>query len=702
MSSAKLSLSRSCSSVSTTASPNNKRTNEQTKQTTNENTKDENLVVNSDKSKKKLKPTTTTTPKQEGGGGEDIGDFSLYRISALSVKSLTDRSIHSLFPIQYKTFDFVYDGQDVIGRAKTGTGKTLSFALPVVERLFASSSRKSKTCRVGSQVLCLTPTRELAQQVNKEFDFLSAGRFASTCLYGGTPDYSQISDLRRGTEVIVGTPGRTLDLLKRGELKTENLSVFILDEADQMLEMGFREDIDAILEIIAGSCRAKSTIIANSDDEQPTTTKQTKAAPKPAMQYLLFTATLPSWVQTIANRFMKANRKTVDVVSTSSSSDSLGAVTHYVVYCGFLERAKCLGDVLMLYGGGPTGKAIVFTETKSQANDIGMSSAISQQCRVLHGDIPQSTREVTLKAFKQGKFNCLVATDVAARGIHVDDVDLVVQIDLPKDVDSYIHRSGRTGRANKSGTCMTFCKHSDRAFLRTIERKANITFVRVGVPQPDELVEALAAHAAGKLQSANVPVDSIASLATVANGLIEQYGAAEAVSRCLYELSGVGRSGCGVLRSALTGREGFKTYSLTFQNANVERHAYAWKALKNMFKDEDLIENCTSMALLEDNKGVVFDVQPEVLPKFEKIAKSLPPQKSCVLEVVRKLPALLVNEDEDNSGGGGDKNPNHKWSSKRTGGGYNNRGNSSSGGGRGGGRGYSKGLRGGRGRGRGY
>eukprot|EP00922_Rhytidocystis_sp_ex-Travisia-forbesii_P059538 GHVS01088285.1.p1 GENE.GHVS01088285.1~~GHVS01088285.1.p1 ORF type:complete len:729 (+),score=118.63 GHVS01088285.1:87-2189(+) len=698
----KLTLSRSCSSVSTTASPSNKT---RTKDEQTKNTIEEEVVV-VEKSKKKQKTETTqqkieTTTKDENS--KHLGDFSLFKISAISMKSLTDRNIQTLFPIQYKTFDFVYDGEDVIGRAKTGTGKTLSFALPVVERLFASSSRKSKTGRVGSQVLCLTPTRELAQQVHKEFDFLSGGRFAATCLYGGTPDYGQISDLRRGTEVVVGTPGRTLDLLKRGELKTENLSVFILDEADQMLEMGFREDIDAILEIIAGSCRAKSTKIANSDDEQTPTTKQKTTPPKPPMQYLLFTATLPSWVQTIANRFMKSNRKTVDVVSTScSSSSSESVVTHYVVYCGFLERAKCLGDILMLYGGGPTGKAIVFTETKSQANDIGMSSAISQQCRVLHGDIPQSTREVTLKAFKQGKFNCLVATDVAARGIHVDDVDLVVQIDLPKDVDSYIHRSGRTGRANKSGTCMTFCKHSDRAFLRTIERKANIKFVRVGVPQPDELVEAQAAHAAGKLQSANVPVDSIASLATVANGLIEQYGAAEAVSRCLYELSGVGRSGCGVLRSALTGREGFKTYSLTFQNANVERHAYAWKALKNMFKDEDLIENCTSMALLEDNKGVVFDVQPEVLPKFEKIAKSLPPQKSCVLEVVRKLPALLVNEDEDNSGGGGDKNPNHKWSSKRTGGGYNNRGNSSSGGGRGGGRGYSKGLRGGRGRGRGY
>ena len=259
----------------------------------------------------------------------------------------------------------------------------------------------------------------------------------------------------------MGTCGRVIDHMKRGNFDFTGLRYAILDEADQMLNLGFKENVEEIMETI-------------------------KTGGLKDLQCLMFSATIPRWVQTIAHTFLKPGFSTIDLVKDLKNKTSK-TVQHLAINCPYTNRMSALADILICYGGGQT---IVFTSTKKEANDLLLSEKIKKDIEVMHGDIAQNQREVTLKRFKEKKFSVLVATDVAARGLDIPSVDLVVQIEPPKDTETYIHRSGRTARAGRSGKCITFYTLKQKMLITMIEQRAGIQFQKIGVPQPDDVIRA--------------------------------------------------------------------------------------------------------------------------------------------------------------------------------------------------------------------
>ena len=285
------------------------------------------------------------------------------------------------------------------------------------------------------------------------------------CLYGGSPIGPQRFALSRGVDIAVGTPGRIIDLLERGSLCLDNLEWMILDEADQMLDQGFQEELENIFAAVPVE-RQKNGLIHT----------------------LLFSATVPNWVRDIASRFMRPNAKTFDFVGNDSLQSAQG-VKHLAIACSKAERQRTLSDVIKVYSGVAKARTIVFANTKAEANEIATKSSISSECQVLHGDVSQAQREVTLKDFRDGNFSILVATDVAARGLDIEGVELVVQSEPPRSHETYIHRSGRTGRAGRTGVCITFFAPSQMRFLKNIEDAVGIKFQLIGTPQRSQMIE---------------------------------------------------------------------------------------------------------------------------------------------------------------------------------------------------------------------
>ena len=273
----------------------------------------------------------------------------------------------------------------------------------------------------------------------------------------------------------------------------------MLDEADRMLDMGFQEDMDKVF----------SAVKAGEADRK--------------LQTLLFSATVPSWVKSVANKYMADDRVTVDLVEGKKMQASVD-VTHYKCRCSWEteSRASMIYDLIRVHATSVvTGEArcIVFVQTKREANELIVAKNMKLQCRTMHGDIPQATRESTLKAFRDGKFSVLVATDVAARGIHIDNIDLVVNCEPPylgrtsnnrrADVDTYVHRSGRTGRAGRKGCCITLFTHRQEHLLDNIEKKIGNTLKRIGPPQPSELLGSLVKGVTGKVMSVRIYVRAL-------------------------------------------------------------------------------------------------------------------------------------------------------------------------------------------------
>lgn len=252
-----------------------------------------------------------------------------------------------------------------------------------------------------------------------------------------------------------------MDHIERKNFDFSALRYAILDEADQMLNLGFKENVTFIVDTI-------------------------KSAGLKDLQCLMFSATIPKWVESIAYSFLKPGHSKIDLVKDLKNKTSK-TVAHLAINCPYQNRISTLADVLICYGGGQT---IVFTQTKKEANDLLLSEKIKKDIEVMHGDIPQNQREVTLKRFKEKKFSVLVATDVAARGLDIPSVDLVVQIEPPKDTETYIHRSGRTARAGRSGKCITFYTPKQLMLVKMIEQKAGIIFEKIGAPLPDDIIRA--------------------------------------------------------------------------------------------------------------------------------------------------------------------------------------------------------------------
>lgn len=358
----------------------------------------------------------------------------------------------------------------------------------------------------------MAPTRELAIQVSNELDLLKHHKheFKISTIYGGVSYEKQTSELNEGVEFIVGTTGRIMDHISRENTDFSSVETVILDEADRMLDMGFQEDIEMIM----------SSVNNETQGNKP--------------QFILFSATIPPWVKEVAKTYLDKSYEIVNLVKDLKNKTAK-AVEHLALKHNIADKISLLSDILKWYGG-LTKKTIIFTETKNEANEIMTSSHLGDSIEILHGDITQYRREVSLQRFKDNKWNVLVATDVAARGLDIPNVDLIIQLQPPKDIESYIHRSGRTARAGNQGVCITFYNNDDFETIKRIEANAGITFKKIGAPQPDEIIKSSAENINSELL--NVEKDVLPYFKEAATKLILEKGALNAVSLALAYISG--------------------------------------------------------------------------------------------------------------------------------------------------------------------
>ncbi len=336
-------------------------------------------------------------------------------------------------PIQEKCIQHLLDGRDLMGSAQTGTGKTAAFILPLLQRLSRNARRPHKGT---PRALILAPTRELAAQIDASIQ--TYGRFlrlSHTVVFGGVNQFSQVKALNRGVDVLVATPGRLLDLMEQRYIHLNEVEVFILDEVDRMLDMGFIPDIKKVLAEIPAD-----------------------------RQTLFFSATLPSKITELAHTMVS------DPVHVTIAPDqpTVERIVQKVLFVGKKNKSALLVSLLQ---DRQIEKAIVFTQMKHAANKVVEKLlAAGIQATAIHGNKSQAARTKALAGFKRGKFRVLVATDVAARGLDVDDITHVINYDLPMEAETYVHRIGRTARAGASGAAISFCCAETRAYLRPIER----------------------------------------------------------------------------------------------------------------------------------------------------------------------------------------------------------------------------------------
>jgi len=351
-------------------------------------------------------------PASEAPAYEPTHTFADFDLDPRLKKSVADKGYETPTPIQDQIIPHVLNGSDVVGIADTGTGKTAAFLVPLVNAVIRGRSKK---------ILVITPTRELAQQIEEEFISLAGGmQLFSTCCVGGAPIGKQIGRLRKRNNFVIGTPGRLKDLVERGELDLGSFSTLVLDEADRMLDMGFIDDMKRIM--------------SGMPDKRHT---------------LFFSATISNEISKLINTFL-TDPQTVSVKTGDTSSQ----VDQDIVRTGSEDKRDVLERLLV---ADEYEKVLVFGETKRGVDRLARDldkrgiSAVA-----IHGNKSQSQRERALKRFKDGQANVLVATDVAARGLDIDDVSHVINYDTPQTYDDYIHRIGRTGRAGKTGKALTF------------------------------------------------------------------------------------------------------------------------------------------------------------------------------------------------------------------------------------------------------
>jgi len=549
---------------------------------------------------------------------------------------LKKRGIKYLFPIQEKTFFMVFQGKDLIARDRTGSGKTLGYALPLIEKLRSEGMFKVKKPQQNPHLLILLPTRELAIQVTNEINMLrhESNEYRVLNLYGGTEIRPQIMDLRNGAEIVVGTPGRILDLLERNVLNFSETKAIVLDEADQMLNMGFQESVEMIFE-------------------------KHKEHRKEQTQYLLFSATIPDWIHNITRKYISENREFIDLVKNSEAK-TVKTVEHLAINCPYHMRVETIGDVVLCYGGKHC-RTIIFTETKSEANDIMLKSKIKQECQVLHGDIPQKQREITFKGFREGKFKCLIATNVAARGLDIPEIDLIVQLDPPVDVDTYIHRAGRTARAGRKGVCVTFYTKKQLLLLEKIERKANIILKRAGTPQPLDIIKASVRDIIHGLKQ--VSNDVLPLFDQAAQELIKDLGPQDALARALAYVSG--HTEKLKQRSLLCAFDGWVTFIVKSQ-MEFRNIGFVWTFIRNSF-DAETVNKIKGMRAFKDRKGAAFDAPEDIQAVFEEFVSN---NSNFTIEKALTLPDLM---DENPTFNGYNNNMNNNQ--EETGGFHNKRNN---------------------------
>lgn len=611
---------------------------------TKENSKKDNTAPKTEK-----KTLESKEPNQE-----ELGNFKNFPLSESTIETLKKTGIAYLFPIQSTTFQAIYEGKDIIGRDRTGSGKTLAFCLPILEKFRKLGRFKERVRGQRPLVVVIVPTRELCIQVGKEF-----ARFKNTPneykvlpVYGGTPIYNQIRSLQDGVEVVVGTPGRLMDLQNRGELIMRDLKTFILDETDQMLNFGFQEDIEKILK------KAKQEIADNNRDILD-------------LQYLLFSATIPRWVDKIAMKFMKPNVFRVDNIKGHEVKTSKTVQHLSIFFANKDAKIKAIGDVVSVYGGSHS-RTIIFTDRKSEANDILLGGQLKIECQVLHGDIPQKQREVTFETFKKGNLKCLVATNVAARGLDIPKVDLIIQLTPPSEIDSYIHRSGRTGRAGKNGVCITFCTKWEANNLAKIEHQAKISIKKVGIPQIADIMKANARDIS--LGFDKVSTDVIPFFEETAKDIFSKYKAEDALCRALAIITGYTKMI--QQRSLLMSNDNHFTFIVEGEY-EVRSVGYFWNILRRYYTPQ-IVDSIKGMKLLSTKKGVAFDIPEQHKEKFLEIAKTFESGLKCYQAT--ELPEMEEQRFNSYGGRGRGGGRNYGRNGGNRNGGYNRSGGNRNGG----------------------
>lgn len=389
---------------------------------------------------------TSETPEAEGIRFTDLG------LDPRVLAALEKVGYEKPSPIQEQTIPLLLDGSDVVGLAQTGTGKTAAFAVPALSRLAELSDIHGPS--KDTQVLVLAPTRELALQVAEAFSSYATEMEDFTVLpvYGGSPYGPQLAGLKRGAQVVVGTPGRVIDHLKKGSLDLSNLQYLVLDEADEMLRMGFQEAVEEIFE----------------------QTPESK-------QVALFSATMPKTIRKIAEQYLN-NPTEVRVKSKTTTSANIRQRYMQVMHSHKLEAMTRVLEVEDYDG------IIVFVRTKKETEELADKlKARGFQAAAINGDIPQNQRERTVEALREGRIDILVATDVAARGLDVERISLVVNFDIPHDTESYVHRIGRTGRAGRAGEAILFMTPREKYMLRQIEKATRQQVEQMHMPTVDDV-----------------------------------------------------------------------------------------------------------------------------------------------------------------------------------------------------------------------
>ncbi len=420
--------------------------------------------------------------------------FTELNISESTLKSVRRMGFEEATPIQEGTIRLGMEGKDIIGQAQTGTGKTTAFGIPLIEKI---------DTRDGNvQGLVIAPTRELAIQVSEELYKLGKDKNVRILsVFGGQEIGRQIRALKNRPQIIVGTPGRLLDHINRRTLKLENVNTLVLDEADEMLNMGFIEDIQSIMSNVPE-------------------TRQT----------LLFSATMPDPIRRIAEKFMK----TPEIVKIKSKEMTVENIEQFFVKSVEREKFDILSRLLNVH---QPELAIVFGRTKRRVDELAHALNIrGYLAEGIHGDLSQAKRMSVLKQFKANKIDILVATDVAARGLDISGVSHVYNFDIPQDPESYVHRIGRTGRAGKKGVAVTFVTPREMGYLSIVERTTKKKMEALVPPTADEAVIGLQRVAVEQLETMTEK-NNLCSYRELATEMLEKHDAVDLIAAALKTLT---------------------------------------------------------------------------------------------------------------------------------------------------------------------
>ena len=372
--------------------------------------------------------------------------FNELKLSESILKALKDKEYISPTPIQTKAIPVALLGRDILGIAQTGTGKTAAFAIPIIEHLRQKDRRHSSGKPI--KALILTPTRELAIPISDTFkDYSKYTDLSHTVIFVGVNQNPQIRTLNQGVDILVATPGQLLDLISQKVISLESLSHFVLDEADRMLDMGFIHDIRKLLPMLP-----------------------------PKRQTMLFSATMPGEIANITKKILYKPER-IEVAPVSSVVDTIEQNVFFV------EKPQKIELLVNVLGEHSDKMTIIFSRTKHGADKIArLLNKRNIKCETIHGNKSQNARQAALQNIKSGKSRIIIATDIAARGIDIQNLGVVINYDLPDMAETYVHRIGRTGRAGNSGLAFSFCTQDDRTMVKNIQKLTNRRLNTVSIP----------------------------------------------------------------------------------------------------------------------------------------------------------------------------------------------------------------------------